>query len=244
MEAHKFASEGRTRMEEVRQAKGTSKQPSVASIPFLKTMRLFQRLNRSDLALVAELLAVRRCRKGATIISEGGRGSCVYIVKKGQFKVTHVVRGKIRELGTFQVGDHFGEVSFVDRKPRCATIFATEESELFVITRKAFDRLLKEAPHVQFKLMQALLENLCEKLRDRNEILDSDVTDLLPVSVFELDAYGNILFANRSGLENFGYTPGDFAKGINAFQLIIPEERARASEIFQSVLKLGRSASL
>ncbi len=60
-----------------------------------------------------------------------------------------------------------------------------------------------------------------------------DLAELLPQIVFETDAKGNYLFANRYAFEISGYTPDDLSKGLNAAQLFIPEDRMRAAQNLQ-----------
>ena len=61
-------------------------------------------------------------------------------------------------------------------------------------------------------------------------------TDLLPESIFEMDTDGRLTFINQSAIENFRYTEDDLKKGLNAFDMIIPEERERA--ISNSIIRL------
>ncbi|MBN1194140.1 MAG: PAS domain S-box protein [Methanomicrobiaceae archaeon] len=54
-----------------------------------------------------------------------------------------------------------------------------------------------------------------------------ELADLLPQAVFELDLNREITFANKSGIETFGYTASDVAQGINADQIMPEHERQR-----------------
>ncbi len=202
----------------------------------LKKMRLFGALTPAELLKVAEVVKSRKCKQGRTIIHERKQGASIYVVKKGELKVTHLVRGKRRELGTVCAGQHFGELSFIDKKPRSASVYAAEDSELLVITRKTFDKLLESTPQLQAKLLQALLEDVCQKLRERVSSLDFELSDLLPISVFEMDRLRNITFANRTGLDFFGYSQKDFEKGLKALGIFAPEHRERARRSIRKIL--------
>src|SRR5262245_59046792 len=100
------------------------------SLNLLKRIALFRTLTDSELRKISEVAGTRKCRRGETIIEEGARNGCIFAVLKGELKVTHLVRGRRRELGTFRVGDHFGELAFIDNKPRSATIYSATSSEL------------------------------------------------------------------------------------------------------------------
>jgi PAS domain S-box-containing protein len=58
----------------------------------------------------------------------------------------------------------------------------------------------------------------------------TEMTDLLPQTVFETDIYGNITYVNKNGFIQFGYTENDVKSGLNILSLIIEEERAKAGE--------------
>ena len=76
---------------------------------------------------------------------------------------------------------------------------------------------------------EAELKRVREVLR-QSESKYRELANLLPETVFELDGRGNFTFANRNGFNMFGYTQEDFDKGLNALQMLIPEDRNRAKE--------------
>ncbi|MBW3654172.1 MAG: cyclic nucleotide-binding domain-containing protein [Actinobacteria bacterium] len=55
-------------------------------------------------------------------------------------------------------GDFVGETAIVSQKPRNATVTLTAASRVLVITDRAFIELLKDAPAIQLKVLQALAE--------------------------------------------------------------------------------------
>jgi len=78
---------------------------------------------------------------------------------------------------------------------------------------------------------------LTEETLRKSEEKYRELSDLLPQVVFETDERGNITFANRIAFNLFGYTRDDFIKGVNAFQMLIPEDRDRAKENIERILK-------
>jgi len=55
-----------------------------------------------------------------------------------------------------------------------------------------------------------------------------DLADLLPQTVFEVDANGKLTFVNQASFKIFGYTHEDFEKELSVIDMIIPEERPKA----------------
>jgi PAS domain S-box-containing protein len=66
-----------------------------------------------------------------------------------------------------------------------------------------------------------------EALRE-NEQRYRELADLLPQPIFESDLDGRLTFANRTALTSMGYTPEDLQRGLDIYQLLVPEDRSRA----------------
>ncbi|MEM4246340.1 MAG: PAS domain S-box protein [Candidatus Bathyarchaeia archaeon] len=78
---------------------------------------------------------------------------------------------------------------------------------------------------------------LTEKRWQESERRYRELADSLPQIVFEMDRDGVLTFANRNAFEVFGYTRTDFKRGLTALQMLIPEDRERARQNIQKVLK-------
>ena len=57
-----------------------------------------------------------------------------------------------------------------------------------------------------------------------------ELAELLPQTVFEVDALGNIVFANALGLATFGYSPEDLKKGMHVVEVVAFQDRERMLE--------------
>ena len=108
------------------------------------------------------------------------------------------------------------------------------------------EKLINEVKHLpqqitKLKALKAKRKRAEEVLRE-SESGYIELADLLPQPVFEMDERGDLTFANRNAFEAFGYTQEDFIKGVNAINLVIPEDRDRAENNMQRILsgeKLG-----
>ena len=81
-----------------------------------------------------------------------------------------------------------------------------------------------------------------EKALKKSEEKYRELADSLPQVVFEMDESGAITYANRNAFDIFGYAQNDFDEGLNALQMLIPEDRDRAMKNIQMGLigkKLG-----
>jgi PAS domain S-box-containing protein len=66
-----------------------------------------------------------------------------------------------------------------------------------------------------------------------------DLANLLPVPVFECNEKGEFTFGNQEALQIFGYTPEDARAGVHILSMIAPEDRERARQSMERVLREG-----
>lgn len=76
----------------------------------------------------------------------------------------------------------------------------------------------------------SVIRDVNDKKLAQNAIKDSErkykeLTNLLPLVVWETNANAKIIYSNKLGYELFGYTPKDIEKGLSIFDLIIPEDK-------------------
>ena len=67
-----------------------------------------------------------------------------------------------------------------------------------------------------------------------------DLVDRLPQPVFEADASGTVLFANRQAYQTFGYAPEDLRGRVNVLDIIAPEDHERARASIERLLREGK----
>jgi PAS domain S-box-containing protein len=82
-----------------------------------------------------------------------------------------------------------------------------------------------------------------EALRESQERFQ-ELAELLPETIFEMDADGQLTFVNQNAFAHFGYSVEDFEQGMNGFELLSPEDRPRALENTKRVMggeKIGLS---
>lgn len=107
------------------------------------------------------------------------------------------------------------------------------------------NKLIHEITRLQQEIIRLKsFEKIHISLKEQLQISESryrELSDLLPVAVFEMDINATITFCNMYAYELTGYNKEDFNKGFNAIQLIVPEERAKAQ---QNILKVMKEAVL
>ncbi len=75
-------------------------------------------------------------------------------------------------------------------------------------------------------------------LREREERY-RELTEFLPIAIFETDDQGNVIYANPSALRSTGFTQKDIDAGLNMLQIIAPQDHNRTLRRFQQVMQGG-----
>src|SRR5207249_7594615 len=88
---------------------------------FLATVPLFGGLDQIELQRFADLTREKFYPRGSVILFENDPGDSLFIVRAGRVKVVLIGEdGREVILGVLGVGDHFGELSLIDHRPRYA----------------------------------------------------------------------------------------------------------------------------
>lgn len=95
--------------------------------------------------------------------------------------------------------------------------------------------LFKFIERVPMDEIRGLRQEIAELTAARNRL--ESLLDMLPQIIVETDLRGNLTFANRKTFELTGYNREDFHRGLNAAQLVIPEERPLVVENVRRVLQ-------
>jgi CRP-like cAMP-binding protein len=127
-----------------------------SKIELIKTIPLFARLSRKELAEVAALADEIDFPGGKEIIREGERGREFFVLLDGG---ADVIRGGQR-IAHLAKGDFVGEIAVIARVPRNATVKTTEPTRALVVTDQALRGLLRRMPDMQLKVLQAVAERL------------------------------------------------------------------------------------
>ncbi len=93
-----------------------------------------------------------------------------------------------------------------------------------------------ESENLRLKQEIEKKENV-EKARVENEQVPGYLAESLPISIFETDSEGNLVYVNQNWLKQFGYSQKDFEQRIIAADLFSPADRRGAMVDMSIVLK-------
>jgi CRP-like cAMP-binding protein len=136
----------------------------------LKYVPIFSEIDAQMLARIEEVGIVRNYKKDMIILDEANEGTGLFIVTKGEVKVTrNDSEGREIILSILGEYEYFGEMSLLDGNHPSANVVAMGDTELFYIGREEFIQLIENNP----KITYALLEGLIRRLRTADDKIKS-----------------------------------------------------------------------
>jgi CRP-like cAMP-binding protein len=134
---------------------------TINTADFLATVPLFNGLDRVELQRFGDLTREKFYPRGSVILFENDPGDSLFVVRQGRVKVVLIGEdGREVILGVLGVGEHFGELSLIDDRPRSAHVIAMEDSHLLVLRREDFRKRVESSPAVAWSLLSELSRRL------------------------------------------------------------------------------------
>ncbi|MBL7191878.1 cyclic nucleotide-binding domain-containing protein, partial [bacterium] len=153
----------------------------MVNLPILNCQKLgeipfFNSLQNEELEKIQGLLHLSSYSKNEVVFEENQPGDAFYILYSGSVKIVKDVNGKKETLNVLEKsGEFFGEMSLMENKPRSAGVMAAEDTELLVIEKNNFLRIVSQYPELLMKVAHALSNfirqsdlKLIDVLKDKN----------------------------------------------------------------------------
>ena len=135
---------------------------------------IFKDLDDDELEQIAEICKTQEFKFGQHIFKEGDKGNRLYIISKGEVRISRDVPGSGEEaLAVLKQGACFGEMAVLDRSERSTDAIANTDCTLLTITRSDFDLLLDFNRELAYKVLWSVVRLLCGRLRITNDNLRS-----------------------------------------------------------------------
>jgi PPM family protein phosphatase len=139
----------------------------------LTRTQLFRYLSYKELVRVSNIATTIDVAAGQLVFAEGKPGESMYIVVAGKVRL---LRGNhaVSDVG---VGEHFGEMSLVDKAPRSLSATVIDNACLLRIARSDFFEIVKHEPQAAVKMLWTLVQVLGARLRKTTSDLDEALSD-------------------------------------------------------------------
>lgn len=109
----------------------------------------------------------RVLKAGQVLFKAGDKSDGMYLIRRGEVSVYLEQDGKEVVLASIGEGGMIGEMALFDNQPRSASVKATKEAEVTLISLDDFGKLMKQIP----KWFVGLMSALSSRLRQTNERL-------------------------------------------------------------------------
>jgi PAS domain S-box-containing protein len=128
-----------------------------------------------------------------------------------------------------------------------ATEFEMRRKDGGVFPTEHFVRPVHE-PDGRISYLVSVVRDITERKQANEALMESEkkyneLAHFLPQIVFEADMKGNLTFVNHAAYSISGYSPEEFKRGVNVFQMLVPEDRDRMRLNIQSILHGEKSRS-
>lgn len=124
---------------------------------------LFKDLNPATLDALKALAEERLFSEGSIVFEEGAPGDGLYVVDAGEVEISvSLDGGPHRPVSRLGPGEPFGEMAFIENKPRSATARATLPTRLSFLPSAALLPIIEKHP----ALASSFLKQVSHRLRD------------------------------------------------------------------------------
>lgn len=144
-------------------------------VPLFKELNLYEKEQIISINNIVKII-----KKGKKFITFGDQDDSFYVLLSG----TASVIKKDREIAEVHGGQFVGEVGFICRDPRTASIIAKTDLITFCIDRDKFSKLpIKLRDKIKDKVINGLVDRVehmndeIEQLNQKVEALDSDISE-------------------------------------------------------------------
>ena len=123
----------------------------------LKKIPLFSSLSRKELKQLAQHTDEVQVAEGTRLATQGDFAYEFFVIEDGTAEITKDGERLGHDLGP---GDFFGEIGLLESERRTATVTATSEMTLVVMTGWDFRALERELPGVSAQVRDAISERM------------------------------------------------------------------------------------
>ena len=129
---------------------------------YAEKVRIFNGLSPEEVEYILKQGKSFEFHEGQTIFHEGQLGTNLFVVLDGKV----ILYNKSKPIVTLQVGDAFGEMAVLNRKPRSATAAAASEVKVFTLDERQINAILEK--HLAVRLLLNIIHVLSERLETAN----------------------------------------------------------------------------
>jgi len=139
------------------------------SIPsVLKRIKALNGLSEEDCKAILDNTSLQKVPAGKILFNEGEEGRALYIIRRGKVRIFKPATDGKEEVEIAVLNDKqfFGEMALIANQKRNATAVTIEDSEMYVLTPKAFNVLIEKNPDMASRISEEFMRRLNENIRN------------------------------------------------------------------------------
>ena len=143
----------------------------------LKNHLFFSYLSKEQMDKIMVYIEKLELQAGETLFAEGDEGDYVCFIISGSLEVVKLTTWKnfTTVITTLHEGYCIGEMTLIDHAPRSATIRANKNTQLAILTQKAFDVMITTEPELGVNILKGVAQTLSDNLRTTTDKLADEV---------------------------------------------------------------------
>ena len=143
---------------------------SFEGVELLQKLHLFKKLTFEETSQLGGIIEYVDAAPDTVVIEQNALGNALYVIAKGQVKVTRDTDGDGQHTATEEIlrlgdGELFGEMSLIDDLLTSARVTTVTPCRLLKMPRDKFERLLGSDDKLAVKVYRSFCRTLSDRLR-------------------------------------------------------------------------------
>jgi CRP/FNR family transcriptional regulator, cyclic AMP receptor protein len=131
------------------------------ALKFLSDIPLFSNLEEKALNLLAQSGKFQRMEKGTILFFQSDPSEFAYLVRHGNISIVlSSPDGRDMVINEMRPGELFGELGILTKQPRSTSAIARADSDVLVISRDAFLRVVDSEPQLARRILEVTAQRL------------------------------------------------------------------------------------
>jgi CRP-like cAMP-binding protein len=141
------------------------------TLSIVRAIKILDSFTDAELQDLTEYGVLQTYDESTHIAIEGEPSWGVYLVIDGELKTfkTSPITGQIYEVSQLKAGHTFGELSFIDERPRSETLCAVMNSTVFFISKSHLIEFLEDSEDLRIRFYAACTQMLVKRLREAED---------------------------------------------------------------------------
>jgi CRP/FNR family transcriptional regulator len=139
-------------------------------IKTLKQQVLLHDLESAELNKMSKIVKKMTLKKGEQLFKEKDETRGLYLIHSGKVEISKLTSDGWRQtIAVLTPGHFFGELSILEKRRHEASAIAAEDTELFLIAKEDFEKLMEEDIKLACKITTKIAITMSKNLRRMND---------------------------------------------------------------------------